>query len=70
MDSRHKIIVVLVILVAIFLVIFTNNQRFEEEVPEPVSSRAQNSPAVDEQASSDSPDPDRSFVPKSAIDTT
>ena len=69
MDNRHKIILVLVILVAILLVIFTNNQRFEEEVPAPLPPGSQSGPAVSDQSTSYGTDPSRYFVPKTAIDT-
>lgn len=70
MGKRHKITIVLVILVAILLVIFTNNQRFEEEVPAPLPAGSQNGPAVSNQSTSYGTDPNRYFVPKTAIDTT
>ncbi|NOY17774.1 MAG: MBL fold metallo-hydrolase [Gammaproteobacteria bacterium] len=70
MDKRHKVILVLVILVAIVLVIFTGNQRFYEVVPAPLSADPQSGPAVSEQSPGYVTDPNRYFAPETAIDTT
>ncbi len=70
MDKRHKIILLLAILVAILLVIFTNNQRFEEAVLAPVPADSQSGPADSNQSTSYGTDPSRYFAPKTAIDTT
>lgn len=54
MDKRHKLIIVLSVLVAIALVVYTSNHRDEEEVPDSQTGKV---------------DPNTSFVPATAIDT-
>ena len=69
MDKQHKVILVVVILVAIILVVLTTNQRFEEELPAPLPPSPQSEPAVPEPSISYGTDPNRYFIPKTAIDT-
>ncbi len=63
MDTRHKTMLGLAILLAIPLLIYTSNQRYEEAVPSPITPASQTGSHVSGQGSNDT------VIPGTAVDT-